>query len=164
MKIDQEKLNKIIYALTIADRPSKRLFWISRGFGFFNRKPGSLLSYWNKRLARSIPGDIDLYNDTILKYEEALSNAKRSQEDNIDRNNPNLKDMSRSLTGSVSKWISSGLKMATDTQVESRKNICILCPFWDSSALKNTGRCTKCGCSTWAKIRLATESCPIGKW
>lgn len=41
---------------------------------------------------------------------------------------------------------------------------CKACPEWDAQALKGTGRCKKCGCSTWAKLRMATESCPLGKW
>jgi hypothetical protein len=30
--------------------------------------------------------------------------------------------------------------------------------------MRGTGRCSKCGCSTWAKLRMASEKCPIDKW
>ena len=46
----------------------------------------------------------------------------------------------------------------------TRQDICRACPEWDATALNSTGRCRKCGCSTWAKLRMATEKCPIGKW
>jgi len=46
----------------------------------------------------------------------------------------------------------------------TREATCRACPEWDATALNNTGRCRKCGCSTWAKLRMATERCPIGKW
>lgn len=45
-----------------------------------------------------------------------------------------------------------------------REATCRACPEWDAAALRGTGRCRKCGCSTWAKLRMATESCPLGKW
>ena len=45
-----------------------------------------------------------------------------------------------------------------------REAICRACPEWDAQALNGTGRCRKCGCSTWAKLRMATEKCPLGKW
>jgi len=48
--------------------------------------------------------------------------------------------------------------------LESRQSICRQCSEWDADALNKTGRCKKCGCSTWAKLRMATERCPIGKW
>jgi predicted Zn-ribbon and HTH transcriptional regulator len=45
-----------------------------------------------------------------------------------------------------------------------REATCRACPEWDAQALNNTGRCRKCGCSTWAKLRMTTERCPLGKW
>jgi len=46
----------------------------------------------------------------------------------------------------------------------AREATCRACPEWDAKALNGTGRCRKCGCSTWAKLRMATEKCPINKW
>jgi hypothetical protein len=45
-----------------------------------------------------------------------------------------------------------------------REATCRACEWWDAAALNATGRCRKCGCSTWAKLRMATERCPLGKW
>jgi hypothetical protein len=77
---------------------------------------------------------------------------------------PSIADMAKSLVASTAKWAGRGFKFATEEQVTSRLNECHGCEFWNSTALRGTGRCTKCGCSTWAKLRMATEKCPIGKW
>lgn len=53
----------------------------------------------------------------------------------------------------------------TPTEILSdREATCRACQEWNATALNNTGRCKKCGCSTWAKLRMATERCPLGKW
>ncbi len=75
-----------------------------------------------------------------------------------------LSAMGMSLMNSSVSWAKSGFKVSESPEVERRLEICRACEHWDSEAFNRTGRCLKCGCSTWAKIRLATEKCPIGKW
>ena len=41
---------------------------------------------------------------------------------------------------------------------EQRLTICKGCEHWDGK------RCGKCGCFTALKVRLKSESCPVGKW
>lgn len=77
---------------------------------------------------------------------------------------PPLATQIASATGSLTRWVSNGLKFVSDEELERRKAICAGCEFWDPEAFQGTGRCLKCGCSTWAKLRMATESCPVGKW
>lgn len=77
---------------------------------------------------------------------------------------PPLADQITSFSKSVSRWAASGLKSVTDEVFNERKSICAGCEFWDSKALSGTGRCRICGCSTWAKLRMSTESCPLNKW
>jgi hypothetical protein len=77
---------------------------------------------------------------------------------------PPLLKQAATATAALAKWAAQGLPIATPEQVEARKAICAGCEFWESSAFNNTGRCLKCGCSTWAKLQLATEKCPIDKW
>jgi len=77
---------------------------------------------------------------------------------------PDIKTMAKSITESSKKWISSGLKITDKETLEKRINECHNCEFWNASGFNGTGRCMKCGCSTWAKLRMATEKCPIGKW
>jgi len=163
MKIVLKDLEKIIYALTLADRPNKRLKWLSRGFAVFNAKPGSLLSYWKKRLSKKDTKDMAMYSEIFKKFKEVdrlkNENAKEKKQREL-----TLRKMAASAASSIGKWITSGLAVASDSEVERRRNICLNCPYWDSLALKGTGRCKKCGCSTWAKIKLASESCPVGSW
>lgn len=56
--------------------------------------------------------------------------------------------------------------VATQQTVESRLSICRSCEFWDSSGFGGSGRCSICGCSTYAKLRLAASICPLDppKW
>jgi hypothetical protein len=62
------------------------------------------------------------------------------------------------------KFTASGFAVTPPEALADREATCRACPEWDATALNNTGRCRKCGCSTWAKLRMATERCPLGKW
>jgi hypothetical protein len=64
----------------------------------------------------------------------------------------------------ANRFARSGFATTPPEILADREATCRACPEWDASALNNTGRCRKCGCSTWAKLRMATEACPIGKW
>jgi len=77
---------------------------------------------------------------------------------------PNAIQMIDSLTKSVGEWAKSGFLTSEKSLLEHRLNLCGGCEFWDPEGFGGTGRCQKCGCSTQAKLRMATEKCPIGKW
>ena len=62
------------------------------------------------------------------------------------------------------RFARSGFSATPPETLAAREATCRACDQWDAAALNGTGRCRKCGCSTWAKLRMATESCPIGKW
>lgn len=47
---------------------------------------------------------------------------------------------------------------AAEEEIQRRKETCATC-----LELRNA-RCTQCGCYYQAKIQLATEHCPLGKW
>ena len=57
-----------------------------------------------------------------------------------------------------------GFTTTPSEALAEREATCRACDQWDAAALNATGRCRKCGCSTWAKLRMATERCPLGKW
>jgi hypothetical protein len=69
-----------------------------------------------------------------------------------------------SLTLSSHRFVHAGFATTPPEALATRESTCRACPEWDAQALNNTGRCRKCGCSTWAKLRMATEACPLGKW
>lgn len=64
----------------------------------------------------------------------------------------------------ANRFARSGFATTPPEILSTREATCRACPEWDAAALNATGRCRKCGCSTWAKLRMATERCPIGKW
>jgi predicted Zn-ribbon and HTH transcriptional regulator len=70
----------------------------------------------------------------------------------------------RSALNAAHSFALSGFATTPPEALAAREAICRACPEWDAQALNKTGRCRKCGCSTWAKLRMATERCPIGKW
>jgi len=69
-----------------------------------------------------------------------------------------------SLSSSAVHWADKGFPVVTKEQLETRLATCKGCEFWDSTGFIHTGKCTKCGCSTQAKLRMATAKCPIDKW
>lgn len=69
-----------------------------------------------------------------------------------------------SFGASMHKWASGGMQKTDDATLQKRIEVCSGCDLWDRSGFNGTGRCTKCGCSTWAKLRMDTEKCPIDKW
>jgi hypothetical protein len=62
------------------------------------------------------------------------------------------------------RFARAGFATTPPEALTTREATCRACPEWDAQALNATGRCRKCGCSTWAKLRMATEACPLGKW
>jgi|688.fasta_scaffold06405_14 hypothetical protein len=77
---------------------------------------------------------------------------------------PTNSQMAKSVVGSLSKWVGGGFKQVQEKEFDQRLSHCKQCEFWNSKGFNNSGRCMKCGCSTWIKLRMATEKCPIGKW
>lgn len=77
---------------------------------------------------------------------------------------PRLPQQAATLGRTIINWAQSGFATTPPEALAAREATCRACPEWDAAALNNTGRCRKCGCSTWAKLRMATERCPLGKW
>jgi len=59
---------------------------------------------------------------------------------------------------SMVKWARSGFKTADKPAHAQRYAICVTCPHMLAHF------CEKCKCLALAKTKLATESCPLGKW
>jgi len=77
---------------------------------------------------------------------------------------PSLLEKAKSLAQATGSWAKGGFKLADESTLAGRMAICKACEFWDHSGFAGTGRCQKCGCSTQAKLRMATSKCPEGKW
>ena len=77
---------------------------------------------------------------------------------------PPLITMAHNFATAANSWVNSNFSKTDDASLEMRLEACRGCEFWSAKGFGGTGRCMKCGCSTWAKLRMATEKCPIGKW
>jgi hypothetical protein len=78
--------------------------------------------------------------------------------------NQTLLEKAGSLASNLGVWAKAGFQVVDASQLQSRIDICRGCEFWDQSGFAGTGKCKKCGCSTQAKLRMATSKCPIDKW
>ena len=94
----------------------------------------------------------------LWEYKEPVKPAKKKPKE------PQLHAKVKTLTKSIYRWARAGFLKTSKKQLDQRMEICRGCEFWDSEAWSGTGKCKKCGCSTWAKLRIKTEKCPIGKW
>lgn len=77
---------------------------------------------------------------------------------------PSLPKQAATFGKALLNWTASGFHATPPNILATREATCRACPEWDASAIGSTGRCRICKCSTWAKLRMATERCPIGKW
>lgn len=62
------------------------------------------------------------------------------------------------LGQSIGQWRNAGMPLATGAEHEARYAICQVCPHFSGY------RCLLCRCVIYAKSKLATAYCPIGKW
>ena len=121
-------------------------------------KPSWVLSVYNLRAMRPIwpSNGVQFHRYRIMTYEEFLSKMPEGLRETH-------KQM-RSAINAGHRFARAGFAPTPPEALAAREAICRACPEWDAAALNNTGRCRKCGCSTWAKLRMATERCPLGKW
>jgi hypothetical protein len=70
----------------------------------------------------------------------------------------------RSATSAAARFAKSRFAQTEPDTLAVRIETCRSCDLWDAAGMRGTGRCRKCGCSTWAKLRMASEKCPIDKW
>jgi len=95
-----------------------------------------------------------------------ISNGENTLEhsEKIKTNPPSISQQATTFGKSLLNWASIGFYNTPTDILANREAICSSCHEWDANALNKTGRCKKCGCSTWVKIRMSTERCPLGKW
>ena len=77
---------------------------------------------------------------------------------------PSIPQMLKTASKAVTNFARSGFATTDPKTLASREATCRGCDMWDAKAVNETGRCRKCGCATWAKLRMASEKCPLGKW
>lgn len=75
-----------------------------------------------------------------------------------------FKDKLHSLATAATDWVKAGIPITPEAIYKERFSICQACEFWNKTSFGGTGSCSKCGCSTAAKLKMATSKCPIYKW
>ena len=111
--------------------------------------------------------NVEKHRKSAKKKKEEINaeiEAQAQTEANKQTGKPSFFDQVKSVSAATVKFAKSGFTTTPQEELDNRLSLCKGCEWWDSQALNETGRCKKCGCSTWAKLRMATEKCPIGKW
>lgn len=108
--------------------------------------------------------EVELASRALALKSRRLRNPHNVTDTPSEAQTPNIGGMVASAGKSLTTWAGSGFSTSSKDEIDARLSLCKACEFWDSAALNGTGRCLKCGCSTWAKIRMASEKCPIDKW
>ncbi len=166
----QEHMNitRIAHCLTIRERPHKVELYTKRGFARLS--PAALGAYWLRRaendpaLRARIEAMAREFSDPANRMRWSACQGTPQAAPSAGRPLPTAAGMAQNLARSIARWVSQGLPLASEEALQARLAICSACVWWDPAALAGTGRCRKCGCSTQAKLRLATEKCPIDKW
>ena len=138
------KIEAVMHALTLGDRPWKRDQWLARGFAKIHARPGALLSYWTKRLAVAAPSDVAM----LERFWGIYQASEKPLVVAID----------------LQKAVVVGVGVISDEEIKGRAEICKKCEFFEPLALRGNGKCMKCNCNPALKIRIAEEECPVGKW
>lgn len=169
MDLDISHLQSVLQAITLHSRPlSRRRLWLKRGIPKLQRNSARIMEYWKRRLNRGDLRDLHLYRHFVIKAREIdpLPDLPPlpTPEPSALPPEPSVSTMAATFGKSMVNWAMNGFKTVTEEQLKTRMDVCRSCPLWDPGAFAHTGRCLKCGCSTQAKLRLAHEKCPEGKW
>lgn len=75
-------------------------------------------------------------------------------------NLPGFFETAKNFTKSAAEHIADGMKNTEKTLQEKRMDVCRRCEFF----IKETERCSKCGCYLQLKTKWNSAKCPIKKW
>jgi hypothetical protein len=89
------------------------------------------------------------HNGQILEIDDVIYSALRAK---------HKRSAPTRLSKALLTWVSKGMALTPPTELTKRQEMCSSCEHFTGN------RCKLCGCFTEAKQRMATETCPIGKW
>lgn len=86
----------------------------------------------------------------------------------VEINDPTIVEKTKHITKALTRWALSGFRCRTDEQIAAiYRDHCLRCGFRDPGA----DACRLCSCKVRTegiavrnKLKMATESCPRGKW
>lgn len=73
---------------------------------------------------------------------------------------PNLAKQATNLTKAFFNHAKSGFSSADKDLQQQRLDICDACPL----LIRESSRCSACGCFVKSKVTMSSSSCPKGKW
>jgi hypothetical protein len=115
---------------------SAKKIWCCK-FGFYFKEQNAIIQS-DKKLV--------LPKDGYIPNEPPLDMSKK----------PTLLQMASDFAKAMIRWSGSGFACVSKDEYIRRRSICNDCT--------DGWRCPHCGCMLWAKVALATEKCPEGKW
>jgi hypothetical protein len=140
-----------LHAPDFAEEIQAEGVWLDDVFIVSRKKADMIVAKYKQKDSEKAAGN------TLQVVEEASPDTPDTEVDN------SVLRPIKNFAGSMKNWVSNGMPIATKEVYELRKSICDSCPFWDKDGNMGMGKCKQCGCTS-AKLHLATEKCPVGKW
>ena len=147
-------------------------FWEEMGFAgppnIYNKSQES--SVQELEIRKIYQQDFDLWEQITSPKKLIVPSESLKQELHYFCQTPTVKEemldskMLARFGHAAHRFARAGFAVTPPEALATREETCRACPEWNAKALNGTGRCQKCGCSTWAKLRMATEKCPLDKW
>ena len=97
--------------------------------------------------------DTEAFNRAEQEKRDEQAAQEKAEAERVEREGAGLWDMVKAAPKAMAALVTPDSPMA-----QERLAICKGCENWTGS------KCRKCGCFTALKVRLPSESCPIGKW
>lgn len=85
----------------------------------------------------------------------------REVRDGVEVRRPSIVRQAGTAAAAGVRWLRAGAPLADAATLDARRAICAACEHQEVTPLGP--RCRQCGCYA-AKLRLATERCPLGRW
>lgn len=92
----------------------------------------------------------------VLKPLEEPVNPNRAEPLSL----PSLTTQAKNLAGALYNHAKSGFSTADKELQQKRLDICAACPL----LIKESHRCSACGCYVKSKVTMSSSSCPKGHW
>ena len=172
---EYEKLEIVMYAMTIKERADKRDLYLLDGafHRMHRRKENALFSYWKKRLDED-PKVKDLLASSwagFLKNVEQKKSIQPKQApfsgflpDPDKDDSVAIYNTVKNLKAKLKKIPVNQARSTNENEYQKRLELCKGCEYFKIEAFAGTGQCLKCGCSIKYKLNIANEKCPVGKW
>lgn len=87
-------------------------------------------------------------------------NVRQPTQEELKASLPSTWQQTKNLAVATAEHIANGMKTVPVDLKSQRLAICEQCPFY----LKDSSRCSKCGCNLQVKAAWESSKCPVGNW